>query len=122
MIICNHAHPAYPDHWLIVKQSDHDDHCGLIAAHLNWARLWQPWDARLLTLASAMHDTGSAMWEDTPLINSTGEPWTFWTMPPDDHIFCLRVIDLNARAWSGACPNAPIRITTTFARRGMPHP
>jgi hypothetical protein len=86
MIICNHAHPDYPNHWIIVKQSDHDDHCGLIATHLNRSRLWQPWNTHLLALAAAMHDTGSAMWEDYPLINAEGKPWTYWTMPPDDHI------------------------------------
>ena len=86
MILCNHDHPDYPEHWVAVKQSDHDDHCGRIAAQLDWAQLWQPWDTRLLTLAAALHDTGSAMWEDAPLIDATGQPWTFWTMPPDEHI------------------------------------
>ncbi len=97
MIICNHTHPDYPDHWLIVKQSDHDDHCGLIATHLNGAHLWQPWDTRLFSLAAAMHDTGSAMWEDYPLINAAGEPWTYWTMPPDDHIELHKIGVAEAR-------------------------
>lgn len=86
MIICRNTHPDYPDDWIIVKQSDHDDHSGYIAAHVQWERLWQPWDARLLTIAVAMHDTGSACWEDYPLINDKGEPWTYWTIPADDHI------------------------------------
>jgi hypothetical protein len=44
-----------------------------------------------------MHDTGSAMWEDYPLINSAGEPWTFWTMPSDDHIELHRIGVTEAR-------------------------
>ncbi len=86
MIICKHTHPQFPDHWVAVKQSDHDDQCGLIAAHLDPARVWRSWDPQLAVLAAAMHDTGSAMAEDAPLINDKGEPWTFWTIPPDEHI------------------------------------
>jgi hypothetical protein len=86
MIICKHGHPDFPNDWIIVKQSDHDDHSGFIAAHWQWERFWQPWNAQLLTIAVAMHDTGSACWEDYPLINDKGEPWTYWTMPADDHI------------------------------------
>jgi hypothetical protein len=97
MIVCPNTHPEYPDDWLIVKQSDHDDHSGFIAAHLDWSKLWQPWDRRLLILAAAMHDTGSAMWEDYPLIDPQGNPWTFWTMPADDHIELHKIGVAEAR-------------------------
>jgi hypothetical protein len=86
MIICRNPHPAYPEDWILVKQSEHDDQCGYMAAHWQWERFWQPWNTQLLTIAVAMHDTGSACWEDYPLINDRGEPWTFWTIPADDHI------------------------------------
>jgi hypothetical protein len=101
MIICKNPHPDYPDDWIIVKRSDHDDHAGFIAAHWPWARYWQPWDARLLTIAVAMHDTGSACWEDYPIINAEGDPWTFWTIPSDDHI------DLHRRGVAEACDVHP---------------
>jgi hypothetical protein len=97
MIICKHSHPDYPDHWVIVKQSEHDDHCGYLSAHLDWSKLWPPHDLRKLTLSTAMHDTGSAMWEDYPLINSAGEPWTYWTMPPDNHIELHKIGVTEAR-------------------------
>jgi hypothetical protein len=97
MIICKNPHPDYLDDWIIVKQSDHDDHAGYIASHWPWARYWQPWDVRLLTIAVAMHDTGSACWEDYPIVNDAGDPWTFWTIPPDDHI------ELHRRGVTEAC-------------------
>ena len=86
MIICRNPHPDYPDDWMLVKQSDHDDHCGYIAAHWTSQALWQPTSKPLLTIALAMHDTGSATWEDRPCINHEGHPWSYWTMPPDEHI------------------------------------
>ena len=86
MIICPNPHPDYPDDWIMVKQSDHDDHCGYIATHWTSEQFWQPTDVRLSALAVAMHDTGSANWEDHPTINSMGIPWSYWTMPADDHI------------------------------------
>jgi Protein of unknown function (DUF3891) len=86
MIICPNPHPDYPNDWMLVKQSDHDDHCGFIAAHMNSPILWQPVDKRLLTIAVAIHDTGSASWEDRSIIDPGGKPWTYWTMPADDHI------------------------------------
>lgn len=97
MIICKNPHPDYPDDWIIVKQSDHDDHSGFIAAHWPWDRYWKPWDAQLLTIAVAMHDTGSACWEDYPIINAEGHPWTYWTIPADDHI------ELHRRGVAEAC-------------------
>jgi hypothetical protein len=97
MIICKNPHPDYPDDWIIVKQSDHDDHSGFIAAHWQWDRYWRPWDVRLLTIAVAMHDTGSACWEDYPIVNAEGEPWTFWSIPADDHI------ELHRRGVVDAC-------------------
>jgi Protein of unknown function (DUF3891) len=86
MIICPNSHADFPDCWICVKQSDHDDHCGYIAAHWTSTTLWQPTSKRLLTIAVALHDTGSANWEDRALINAQGEPWTYWTIPPDDHL------------------------------------
>jgi hypothetical protein len=86
MIICPNPHPDSPHDWLLVKQSDHDDHCGYIATHWASDLFWQPSHARLLALAVAMHDIGSAHWEDAALINSQGEPWSYWTIPPDEHI------------------------------------
>jgi hypothetical protein len=97
MIICKNPHPDYPDDWIIVKQSDHDDHSGFIAAHWPWEYYWKPWDARLITIAVAMHDTGSACWEDYPIINTLGEPWTYWSIPADDHI------ELHRRGVAEAC-------------------
>jgi hypothetical protein len=98
MIICRNTHPDFVDDWIIVKQSDHDDHSGYIAAHWQWERFWQPWDRRLLTIAAAMHDTGSACWEDAPLVDEKGVPWTYWTIPADDHIDLHRRGVAEARA------------------------
>ena len=86
MIICPNPHPDYPGDWMLVKQSDHDDHCGYIATHWISDQFWQPTDRRRLALAVAMHDVGSAQWEDHPLINAEGIPWSYWTIPPEDHI------------------------------------
>jgi hypothetical protein len=97
MIICKNPHPDYPDDWIIVKQSDHDDHAGFIAAHWQWERFWQSWDARLLTIAVGMHDTGSACWEDYASIDGRGMPWKFSTIRADDHI------ELHMRGVREAC-------------------
>lgn len=94
MIICPNAHPDYPNDWMLVKQSDHDDHSGYIASHMVSPRYWQPTDKRLLTVAVAMHDTGSASDEDHPLIHMDGEvgkPVSFWTVSPDEHLKLHRI-------------------------------
>ena len=83
MIIFPNPHPDYPNDWMLVKQSDHDDHSGYIASHMVSTQYWQPTDKRLLTIAVAMHDTGSANAEDHPLIHMEGEigrPVSFWTV------------------------------------------
>lgn len=91
MIICKHEHPDYTDHWIMLKQSEHDDHSGYIASHFDWGQLWQPWNRQLLILASALHDTGSAVWEDQPLIHPDGSPQTYWNIGPDEHIDLHRI-------------------------------
>src|SRR6266536_3065369 len=101
MIICPNPHPAFPGDWMLVKQSDHDDHCGFLAAHWTSPRFWQPVSRELLTVAVAMHDTGSANWEDRPSIDHAGHPWSYWTMPPDEHI------ELHRRGVHLACETHP---------------
>ena len=86
MIVCTTPHPAYPNHWMLLRQSDHDDHCGRLMAHWDTARFWRPTDKRLLTIAVALHDTGFGSWEDHATLNSDGKPWTYETIPPDDHL------------------------------------
>jgi hypothetical protein len=34
MILCPGAHPDFPDHWILVKQSEHDDQCGYLLSHM----------------------------------------------------------------------------------------
>ena len=94
MIIFPNPHPDYPNDWMLVKQSDHDDHSGYIASHMVSPQYWQPTDKRLLTIAVAMHYTGSASDEDHPLIHMEGEigrPVSFWTVSPDEHIELHRI-------------------------------
>ena len=86
MIICPNTHHDFPNDWILAKQSDHDDHAGYLSAQWASDEFWTPTDPRMLTLAVAMHDTGSATWEDHPPVSPQGIPWTFWTMPPEDHI------------------------------------
>ena len=87
MIICPNPHPDYPNEWMLVKQSEHDDHCGYIATHLlKSPLLWKSADPYLLTLAVALHDTGSANSEDFPFIHAEGRPVSYWTVDADEHI------------------------------------
>ena len=86
MILCPNPHPDYPDNWIVVKQSDHDDQCGYILSHFNFEDYWRPTDPVMLAVALGVHDTGSAYWEDHPILDADGKPWVYWNIPPDEHV------------------------------------
>lgn len=86
MIVCSNAHPVYPDHQILIRQSDHDDHSGRLMSQWDTTRFWKPTNKQLLTTAVALHDTGFGNWEDHAILNPDGKPWTYWEIPPDDHI------------------------------------
>jgi hypothetical protein len=86
MIVCTTVHQAYPNKWMHIRQSDHDDHCGRPMAYWDTERFWKPTNKQLLTAAVAIHDTGSGNWEDRATLDANGKVWTYWEIPPDEHI------------------------------------
>jgi hypothetical protein len=71
---------------MLIRQSDHDDHCGRLMAHWTSGLFWQPTHRQLLTIAVALHDAGSSHWEDRAILDHAGLPWTYWGIPADDHL------------------------------------
>ena len=86
MILFPNQHPQFPDDWLLVKQTDHDDHCGRIAAGWTSEAFWQRWNQSHFSIALGLHDAGSRRVEEAPLLTPEGIPCDFIHLPLDVHI------------------------------------
>jgi Protein of unknown function (DUF3891) len=76
------------DGLLVVRQTDHADQTGLIA-HAWGNELVAPIDHHhdSAGLAARHHDDGWALWERRPTIDpTTGQPYQFLALPPDEHL------------------------------------
>ena len=79
-----------PEGLLLVRQVDHQEQCGAIAAAWGNARFGRPEPYDPLVAAAAIHDEGWRAWEEAPQVSADGAPVDFPHIDRPTHVALYR--------------------------------
>src|SRR5687768_416692 len=75
---------------MLVRQVDHQEQCGAIAAAWGNAAFARPEPYGPLAAAAAVHDEGWRAWEEAPLVGEDGAPVDFPQIDRPTHVALYR--------------------------------